>query len=715
MPLTELTSKDRAFAAAAGISGTPSTTPPATPSRRSSNYETDSTASLELPASAYYIIFVEGCERFCYYGLRAILLLYFMYFLGLNKDSATVGYHLFSSVCYFTPIVGAIISDGFIGRYWTILSLSIVYFFGTVVLSVTAIPQIGAKILTGPIFGLLLIAVGTGGIKPCVSAFGADQISMTNAKQLSRFFAFYYFAINFGSLLSTVLTPLIRSQVHCFGYDCYALAFAVPSLLMLIAIIIFVVGTPLYKRIPPKENIIAKFIAIVSRAIRNIIVGSSSGQKEHWLYRADDKYNNDDIGDVHSVLRVGLLFTPLPIFNALMNQSGSRWTYQASLMDGNLGPLATIQPDQMQALNCLFVLIFIPIFEEVLYPLFARCNLLIRPLQRMFVGMLILVSAFIVAAIVQQAIQKKADAIPVRYNTNIFNGYNCTVMLNYNNITIETGQVGQFPCQKLLKDGLVVTSTCDGISQVYQLTQDESCPSALIVSDTSSGKGIGLTPLTNSILHQRGIQGSALLRLASFDGRQTVVTTVPNKYQYKIEGKLNSTEYQSVLSTEYRIKDVANGEQSKDKFRVYPTAVYTALLYNTIDNQFRVIVFEDVPPFTVHMLWQILQYILLSTAEVLVNITGLMFAYSQAPKRYKTVMTALWLLAVAAGDLIVVLIAETRLVKDQALEFVLFAFFMAFGSFIFGILAIQYKEYKPNNTHSEDHQLIHDKNLSETE
>ncbi len=60
--------------------------------------------------------------------------------------------------------------------------------------------------------------------------------------------------------------------------------------------------------------------------------------------------------------------------------------------------------------------------------------------------------------------------------------------------------MGQFPCQKLLKDGLVVTSTCDGISQVYQLTQDESCPSALIVSDTSSGKGIGLTPVKKLIL-----------------------------------------------------------------------------------------------------------------------------------------------------------------------------------------------------------------------
>ena len=127
------------------MSATPSATPPTSPSRRSSNSETDSTASFKLPASAYYIIFVEACERFCYYGLRAILLLYFMNFIGLDKDSATVGYHLFSAACYFTPIIGAIISDGFVGRYSTILSLSIVYFLGTFILSVTAIPQFGGK------------------------------------------------------------------------------------------------------------------------------------------------------------------------------------------------------------------------------------------------------------------------------------------------------------------------------------------------------------------------------------------------------------------------------------------------------------------------------------------------------------------------------------------------------------------------------------------
>jgi len=127
------------------VPGTPFPSPPGTPSRHDSNSDLLPDTKLQLPTSAYYIIFVEGCERFCYYGLKTILLLYFMHFLLLNKDSATVGYHLFSFACYFTPTLGAIISDGYIGRYWTILYLSIIYFIGTLVLTLTAIPKIGGK------------------------------------------------------------------------------------------------------------------------------------------------------------------------------------------------------------------------------------------------------------------------------------------------------------------------------------------------------------------------------------------------------------------------------------------------------------------------------------------------------------------------------------------------------------------------------------------
>ncbi|CAF4078599.1 unnamed protein product [Rotaria sp. Silwood2] len=591
MTHVELTHKDRAFAATAGISGTPTTTPPNTPSRSNSEVDLDKDAGLSLPRSAYYIIFVEGCERFCYYGLKTVLLLYFMHFLQLNKDSATSGYHLFSFACYFTPTIGAIISDGFIGRYWTILILSFVYWIGTVVLTITAIPHIGGKHLAGPAIGLALISFGTGGIKPCVSAFGADQISLSNPKRLSRFFAFFYFSINLGSLISTLITPVLRSQVHCFGYDCYALAFGIPSLLMLISIIIFVAGTSLYKRVPPKENIIVRFMAVILRAIRNATCRSSSGPKEHWIYYADDKYSAQDMDDVRSVLSVCLLFTPIPIFYALFDQSGSRWTYQASIMNGNLGPFGTIQPDQMQALNSLFVLLFIPLFEEVIYPACARCNFLIRPLQRMFLGMIIMIFAFIAAGIIQIAIQSKANAIPVRFHTKIFNNYDCTLNIN-SNYTLEPKKASSisliFPCTQLLEKRLLVSSTCNQDSIGYKLSANELCPSVVIVSkvnDEAREKIMEILPLGNSIKQQRGVKEFALLRMVSLDGKQTIVTTLPNEYKYDIKTKLLPTDYKSVLSTKYHIINEANEQTSVEIIKVSTTAVYTALIYNTNDDK----------------------------------------------------------------------------------------------------------------------------------
>jgi len=86
--------------------------------------------------------------------------------------------------------------------------------------------------------GLALIALGTGGIKPCVAAFGGDQFILPQqAAQLVTFFSFFYMAINSGSLISTAITPIMRSSVQCFDQDsCYTLAFAVPAALMIVAL-----------------------------------------------------------------------------------------------------------------------------------------------------------------------------------------------------------------------------------------------------------------------------------------------------------------------------------------------------------------------------------------------------------------------------------------------------------------------------------------------
>lgn len=88
------------------------------------------------------------------------------------------------------------------------------------------------------LLGLLIIALGTGGIKPCVSAFGGDQfVRPQQDRQLEQFFSYFYISINAGSLLSTLLTPVLREDVQCFGQtSCFSLAFGVPAVLMIVAV-----------------------------------------------------------------------------------------------------------------------------------------------------------------------------------------------------------------------------------------------------------------------------------------------------------------------------------------------------------------------------------------------------------------------------------------------------------------------------------------------
>lgn len=115
------------------------------------------------------------------------------------------------------------------------------------------------------LLGLALIALGSGGIKPCVAAFGGDQFKMPEqAKQMQSYFSLFYFAINSGSLISTSITPILRQDVNCFGDDgCYSLAFGVPGALMILSIFIFVFGKFMYKITPPAGNM----VVLVSKCI----------------------------------------------------------------------------------------------------------------------------------------------------------------------------------------------------------------------------------------------------------------------------------------------------------------------------------------------------------------------------------------------------------------------------------------------------------------
>lgn len=204
---------------------------------------------MKYPRAIPFIIANEFCERFCYYGLRTILVLYLNEKLMFQERESTIIFHVFTVTNYLFCIIGAILADGFIGKFKTIFLLSIVYAAGSSILAVGAIESWDLPARWMTFIGLAMIAIGSGGIKPCVSSFGAEQFKRPEQENhLLKYFAMFYFSINAGSFISTLLTPLLREEVHCFGdVSCYPAGFGLPAILMIIATIIFISGKFLYK------------------------------------------------------------------------------------------------------------------------------------------------------------------------------------------------------------------------------------------------------------------------------------------------------------------------------------------------------------------------------------------------------------------------------------------------------------------------------------
>jgi solute carrier family 15 oligopeptide transporter 1 len=170
--------------------------------------------------------------------LSAILSLYLRDILLFGEHSATVIYHTFIMIAYFFPIIGAIISDNYLGKFKTIFYISLIYACGNIILAAASAKPFGLAQIPFSLLGLFLIAFGTGGIKPCVAPFGGDQFVLPQQQaHLEKFFSMLYFSVNSGSLLSTLVTPILRGEVHCCGENsCYPLAFSLPAVLMVIAI-----------------------------------------------------------------------------------------------------------------------------------------------------------------------------------------------------------------------------------------------------------------------------------------------------------------------------------------------------------------------------------------------------------------------------------------------------------------------------------------------
>jgi proton-dependent oligopeptide transporter, POT family len=238
------------------------------------------------PAGVPYIVGNEVCERFSFYGMRAILKVHLVSLFTVfyttqavlsdskavkeaAEASATGVVHLFFAGVYALPMIGAIMADRLFGKYRTILYLSLIYCAGHAVLSLCD------NYLMGMYVGLALIAVGSGGIKPCVSANVGDQFGKANWHRVRLIYQVFYFSINFGSFFATILIPITKASSGYWvenwfpgitegmteaGRTAYLdrlstqIAFGIPGVLMFIATVIFWMGRHKFVHVPPKPG-----------------------------------------------------------------------------------------------------------------------------------------------------------------------------------------------------------------------------------------------------------------------------------------------------------------------------------------------------------------------------------------------------------------------------------------------------------------------------
>ncbi|NNJ26978.1 POT family MFS transporter [Alienimonas chondri] len=365
----------------------------------------------KMPPGIGFIVGNEVAERFSYYGMRAILYTFMTKWLTdaagadahMTDAQATEAVGYFSSLLYFLPLVGGLVADALLGKYLTIMLLSVIYCLGHFVLALTLNPEFTGGLIEpkyGLFVGLGLIAVGGGFIKSCVSAHVGDQFGARNSGLLGRVYGWFYFSINLGSTVSTLLTPKL---LDWYGPD---VAFGVPGVLMLIATIAFWLGRYRYAHVPPKGT----------ETFREAF--SPEGRK--------------------ALANLALVYVFIGMFWALFDQTASRWVGQAEQMDryyvvewmpdwatdsaadliadekavGAAEILANVDPDarvfavlesQMQAVNPALVMLYIPLFGFTVYPLLNSLFKLTY-LRKMGIGMFLAAGGWAVSLYIQTRI-----------------------------------------------------------------------------------------------------------------------------------------------------------------------------------------------------------------------------------------------------------------------------------------------------------------------
>lgn len=402
-----------------------------------------------------FIIANEAAERLSAFTVSASLVLYLTKEMKESLPDAATHVSDWVGATYLLMLLGAFIADAYLGRYLTIIFSSAVYLLGMILLTVSA----SVKTLRPPpcttetsncqsatpaqsaflYSALALVALGTGGVKPNVPSFGADQHDENDEKELSykyTFFNFFFLSIKVGALLGLTVMVYIEQEKG------YAWGFGLPTAIMFASVVILAAGFPRYRYKKPMGSVFTRFIQVIVVSVRNHYRGVQvnhdvklyevATEESDILgarklshtpqYRFLDKaavIEDPELTDtsnrwnVCTVTQVEELKTFLRVFpvwastialSLSLAQQSTFFLAQSKILNRHLGPNFIIPPGSMQVFAVVNAFVTVPIYERFIVPIIQQKTNHHRgftSLQRMGIGLFISIFALATAAVIE--------------------------------------------------------------------------------------------------------------------------------------------------------------------------------------------------------------------------------------------------------------------------------------------------------------------------
>ncbi|KAJ9068343.1 hypothetical protein DSO57_1029663 [Entomophthora muscae] len=377
-----------------------------------------------LPAAAYFILASTLFEQWCYVGVRNLMNQYLKAGLKLSESISKSQVHLFVGCSFLFPVLGAIMSDSYIGKYRAILIASCIYVVGTMLLSLFTVDGIVGSYGSFPVWAVMLpsmmVAMGSGFVMSNASPLGGDQFHASQGAAMDRFFGLFYVALSVGGLAGQYANPYIKEYSTCFGNQCYFAAYGLSFFMIVFSLLAFVCGTRFYITAPPVGEFLPwKAIRASHYALGRYYRAPPQERARHssWLEFASDQYGSAFVEETKLLGRLVVMLLPFTFAWMLFDQSGTEWQNQYGRMDKMFLGLFYLPTEVSSSLKTILVIILVPFMSYVVYPLLSRIGFELSEAGKMAFGFFFMISSFVVSTIVEHVL--KANPGQIKYNGEV--------------------------------------------------------------------------------------------------------------------------------------------------------------------------------------------------------------------------------------------------------------------------------------------------------